>query len=434
MVNLSANHNIHGLDLLRSSVPAKFAVGIRFSGQRVCVSELRPCLDELQAKRALLRVVPQRSQWKWTLQLVPTAVPVPLEEVHALGDDRSMASLVESEIRTPHDFGAGVPGVKCTLVNHIGCDDQAILLTAHHALLDGRSVQLLLQDIFKLLGRPAGAALDADDNVTGFFEHMPACSQADIDSFALHERARQQDIGRMAPLLDTSGSAVAQRVEFVSFGTAATRRIVAQAKHRGVSVTSLLSAAVAKAVGACHASSTLLNMNLDVDGRRGLGEGMQRALGLLNTHINFPPQLMPTAAGDLWGHAQACHGFIQEALKRNWQTATWKFLPAPWAIKTLSAMAPMALIKHLAQTDRKVTLSNLGVVQQQPVFTLIEGFFAGTTVPFGGLYVCNVITVGSRLTVGVVTVEPWASAAQSAAFCSALRAAVDAACGNGATI
>ena len=424
-MDLSANHNINGLDLLRSSVPAKFTVGARVSGKRVSVSELRPCLDELQAKRALLRAVPQKVPWNWTMRLVQTAIPVPLEEVQ-LEDSSSIASLVETELRTPNDFGAGVPGVKCTLVD-IGHCDQAILLTVHHALFDGRSAQFLLQDIFKLLGA-AGAGLEADDNVTGFFEHQTACSQTDIDSFALHERARQQDIGHMAPLLDASAEASAQRVDFLSFSTAATQRIIAQAKQRGVSVTSLLSAAIAKAVGECHASSSMLNMNLDVDGRRGLSADMQRALGLLNTHINFPPQLMTTAAGDLWAQAQACHQFIQQALERNWQTATWKFLPAPWAIKALSTMAPMALIKHIALTDKTVTLSNLGVVPQQPGFTMVEGFFAGTSVPFGGLYVCNILTVGARLTIGVVSVEPWVSTAQSAAFCSALRAAVDTAC------
>lgn len=116
------------------------------------VEALERALAEVVARHAALRtrfgVVDAEP-----VQVVDPVAPMPLP-VHVAGDEAPLEDVLAAAVRSPFDLSTG-PLLRADLVRR-GSREHVLVLTAHHAVVDGWSLRLLFEELTALYAAGAG--------------------------------------------------------------------------------------------------------------------------------------------------------------------------------------------------------------------------------------------------------------------------------------
>lgn len=121
---------------------------------------LRAALDALQRRHPLLavRIAEESGRFRFETDGVP---PIPLTLLQRSGD-ALWTRVAEAELGRPLDEEAG-PLARCTYLAPAGADGRAeIVLTFHHAVIDGASAQALAGELLDLCAPEGAAGASAD--------------------------------------------------------------------------------------------------------------------------------------------------------------------------------------------------------------------------------------------------------------------------------
>ncbi|MFI5751902.1 amino acid adenylation domain-containing protein [Streptomyces sp. NPDC051644] len=154
------------------------AVRYRFPGS-LDVSRLRAALDTLAARHEALR----RGFVKPALSLTARKVSVACRWVDARGvSDDSVRELVDTEVRTPFDLGR--PPLLRALVVDRGDSGSELVLTAHHLVCDGISLDLVeaqLQQLYEDGSGSEGSEWERESAVRQAVSVRPRDAEAALD-------------------------------------------------------------------------------------------------------------------------------------------------------------------------------------------------------------------------------------------------------------
>jgi amino acid adenylation domain-containing protein len=147
-------------------------------------------LGEVAARHAALRTVIDADE---PVQRVIARAGVPLEIADAAAwSDGELRARLDGEARRPFRFADGPP-VRAALFRR-GEGDQVLLLAAHHAVLDFRSLEIVFDELFRALGAPSAAPAG------GAAAQYPAFArwQRELLAGAEGERLRSRLVDRLA--------------------------------------------------------------------------------------------------------------------------------------------------------------------------------------------------------------------------------------------
>jgi amino acid adenylation domain-containing protein len=124
---------------------------LRFRGA-LDVSALQRCFDELLSRHESLRTTFQHGDQEPVQHIHPTSVvPFTLVDLQALPEqerEREARRLADEEAQSPFDLARG-PLLRTTLVR-LGQEEHLLLLTMHHIVSDGGSMDVLLREMAAL--------------------------------------------------------------------------------------------------------------------------------------------------------------------------------------------------------------------------------------------------------------------------------------------
>lgn len=134
----------------------------------IAVGKFHRCWREMTARHPVLR-----SSFDWwsldgAVQVVydPEASVIPLNYVDLRGDESSaQAAAVESFLQEDRQRGIDlrVPGLLRLYLAHVADDEWTLVLTIHHLLFDGWSLDLILQELAERYRSPSANLLDVAD-------------------------------------------------------------------------------------------------------------------------------------------------------------------------------------------------------------------------------------------------------------------------------
>lgn len=115
---------------------------------------LRGTLDEAALRSAVTRLFARHDGLR--LRFAPTgermivapAGPVTIERIDARGDQERLSAFIEREATTPFDLVAGPLARLCLAT--LAEDEHALVLTAHHIICDGWSINILITELAEL--------------------------------------------------------------------------------------------------------------------------------------------------------------------------------------------------------------------------------------------------------------------------------------------
>ncbi|GAA1499945.1 hypothetical protein GCM10009827_004260 [Dactylosporangium maewongense] len=239
---------------------------------------------------------------------VPTPVQViaPAETVPAVvsvvdtPDDAAFAALVDRDQTEPFDLAAP-PLVRLTVARRPGGRD-ALLLTSHFLLWDGWSRELVLRDLFALYAGRTPAAPTA--SFTDYLRWLTTRDTAGSGAAWRNALAGVTEATLVAPEAAGRAPMLSERVHAV-LPADVTARLTEQARRGGVTLNSLLTAALGLVIGYETGRADVV-LGTTVAGRPTELPGIDQVVGLF---LNTVPARVTAAAGatvlDLARRAQA---------------------------------------------------------------------------------------------------------------------------------
>ncbi len=268
-------------------------------GGRVDADRLRRAADSLVSRYANLRTAFTTGSTGRPVQVVLGGVTVPWRELDARGaSDADRDRNVErafAEDRTRGFVLSEPPLLRFTLVR-TAADAWALGVTAHHILMDGWSMPLLMQDLMTLYALGGdGTGLPSAPDYREFLEWLSRQDrQASLDRWAQALR------GVDGPTVLTSTERVDPRevgsdrviMEFTEERTAALRRLAAES---GVTVNTVVQAAWAVLLGRMTGRRDVV-FGATVSGRPAELPGVESMVGLFINTIPVRVDLPPAAS------------------------------------------------------------------------------------------------------------------------------------------
>ena len=244
--------------------------------------DLRAALDRLQGRHPLLRAGIGRSKGRFYFQKLAPAPPLPLSLVFRQ-DEASWRTVTEEALNTTFDRSG--PLLKCWHVTGPDTGESEVIVGFHHAIVDGIAARLLLHELLSLAGK---VALPEPLDRPVYPRFPPSFRKVRLAprllAFAGRQladewRYRQKGIG--APVPAHSHNAI------LSFrlSPALSRQLTLRAGREGLSLNSVLLAAIAHAVF-----------------RRRYGNREERPARLIS-FADLRPALVPPVSGQQLG----CH-------------------------------------------------------------------------------------------------------------------------------
>jgi hypothetical protein len=223
-----------------------------------------------------------------------------LARVEALDDTLDLAAEAEAEFAVGFGAGDGLPA-RLTLFHE---PDRAVLLLAmHHAALDGKSGQLILQDLVAAAaGEPLGPPVGITPGLSALFG-LPAIGPYRTTAVGC---AAGQDVP--AQLGEPQEKAVTQRLTLSRRETSA---LLAASQRAGATSHGALVASLALAGRRIpeHMPEATVNCSTPVDYRRALG--LQDAVGLLIGLHAAPVDIPDESAQSIWDFSRSLGGQLR---------------------------------------------------------------------------------------------------------------------------
>ncbi|MFF5078188.1 amino acid adenylation domain-containing protein [Actinoplanes sp. NPDC000266] len=244
---------------------------------------LRAAAQAVQDRHANLRAAFRPRKAGQPVQLVPTALPVDFTEA---AEGASVGDVAEAERKRPFDL-ARPPLLRWTLVG-LGGERHALVLTAHHILLDGWSAPLVVRDLltFYAGGKPPAARPYKDYLAWVARQDRGAAERAWRDALAGVEEATL-----VAP--GAERAAVEPAVIERKVGVA---RVAEVARARGLTLNTVVQGAYALVLAELTGRDDLV-FGATVSGRPGALAGVEDMVGLF---INTVPVRVRPRPADTW--------------------------------------------------------------------------------------------------------------------------------------
>ncbi|WP_405806434.1 amino acid adenylation domain-containing protein [Streptomyces sp. NBC_00210] len=172
------------------------------------------------------------------VQLIPREVPVPWRETAAAGDLDELTELTDRDRSEPFDVGRP-PLIRFTLIG-TGPDSHRLLITCHHILLDGWSMPILLQELFAAYGAGGDAAsLPAVTAYKTYLSWLAGQDQQAASAAWQQLLSGLEEPSRLVPAPPGRTPVLPERC-VRELDEAATQRLTAWARERGVTLSSVL--------------------------------------------------------------------------------------------------------------------------------------------------------------------------------------------------
>ncbi|XVV08454.1 amino acid adenylation domain-containing protein [Actinoplanes sp. CA-131856] len=244
---------------------------------------LRAAAQAVQDRHANLRAAFRPRKAGQPVQLVPAALPVDFTEI---GPGASVAEVAEAERSRPFDL-ARPPLLRWALIR-LGDERHALVLTAHHILLDGWSAPLVVRDLltFYAGGEPPAARPYKDYLAWVARQDQDAAERAWRDALAGVEEATL-----IAPGADRSAGepvAIERPVDVA--------RVTDVARARGLTLNTVVQGAYALVLAELTGRDDLV-FGATVSGRPGGLTGVEDMVGLF---INTVPVRVRPRPTDTW--------------------------------------------------------------------------------------------------------------------------------------
>ncbi|CAL9433642.1 amino acid adenylation domain-containing protein [Streptomyces sp. enrichment culture] len=224
------------------------------------------------------------------VQLIPREVPLPWRETDGTRDPQGPEALTARDRTEPFDVGRP-PLIRFTLIT-TGPDRHRFLVTCHHILLDGWSMPLLLSELFTAYA--AGGDPSVLPAVTAYKSYLSWLSRRDEPAAAA---AYAELLGgleeptRLVPAPPGRAPVLPER-HVARLDAAATARLTAWARDRGVTLSSVLQGVWAVVLGALTGRDDVV-FGTTTSGRPPELPGVESMVGLF---INTLPVRLGTGA------------------------------------------------------------------------------------------------------------------------------------------
>ncbi|MEV4516217.1 non-ribosomal peptide synthase/polyketide synthase [Dactylosporangium sp. NPDC049525] len=267
--------------------------------RRVDVKAMTRAFGELLRRHPTLRAAFVGDGVPAPVQVIAPEVPATVAVVDVEGGD-AFAALAARDRTEPFDLAAP-PLVRLTVARHPDGRD-TLLLTSHFLLWDGWSRELVLRDLFALYAGRSTAAPSAS-----FTDYLGWLATRDTAASAAAWRRALGDVTEatlVAPEAAGRAPMLSERVLAV-LPAGVTARLTEQVRHAGVTLNSLLTAALGLVIG-YETGRTDVVFGTTVAGRPTELPGIDQVVGLF---LNTVPARVTATAGttvlDLARRAQA---------------------------------------------------------------------------------------------------------------------------------
>ncbi|WP_327011383.1 non-ribosomal peptide synthase/polyketide synthase [Dactylosporangium sp. NBC_01737] len=267
--------------------------------RRVDVEAMTRAVGELLRRHPTLRAAFVGDGVPAPVQVIAPEVPATVAVVE-VPDDDGFAALAARDRTEPFDLAAP-PLVRLTVARRPGGRD-TLLLTSHFLLWDGWSRELVLRDLFALYAGHTPA-----EPAASFTDYLGWLATRDTAASAAAWRRALGDVAEatlVAPEAAGRAPMLSERVLAV-LPAGVTARLTEQARHGGVTLNSLLTAALGLVIG-YETGRTDVVFGTTVAGRPTELPGIDQVVGLF---LNTVPARVTATAGatvlDLARRAQA---------------------------------------------------------------------------------------------------------------------------------
>ena len=266
-------------------------------------------MKALTARHRVLRTSIDVSRFSRPLQLVHREAPVDVE-VHDLrsmpADEQKRTLELWHDRERAQGFDVTRPGLVRIRVHRCGDEILQFHLVEHHAILDGWSVAVLLEELFQRYAGRLQSAPDSPLPADDLFRDYVAAEQAALTAPAMERYWRHQvedlPLGRLPWTDGRTATASAEPGErSVAIAAHVTAGLDALAASVGVSIKTVLLAAHMRVIAGLTGQRDVLT-GLVSNGRPEV-EGGERALGLF---LNTVPLSRSASGRDLAGARRRC--------------------------------------------------------------------------------------------------------------------------------
>ncbi|MEU8389534.1 amino acid adenylation domain-containing protein [Micromonospora sp. NPDC048843] len=264
--------------------PYTVQVGVELHGE-LDAAALRAAADALAARHTGLRAVLRHTGLSRPVQVVPATGVVSWREVNlaGLGDDAPVGSVLDEERSRP--FHLDGDALARFLLLRLADDRHQLVLTAHHILLDGWSLPVLVHDLLTLYHRGGDPATAAP--APSHAEHLAWLAAQDRDAAIAAWRdvlAGLEEPTRVAAAEPGRGPARPDET-VLELSVADSAAVAATARRHGVTVNTVVQAAWALVLAQLTGRRDVV-FGMTVAGRPADLLGAERIVGLL---INTVP-------------------------------------------------------------------------------------------------------------------------------------------------
>ncbi|WP_369354831.1 amino acid adenylation domain-containing protein [Streptomyces sp. cg2] len=268
----------------------------------VDTAALRTALSALTAQHPALRA---RFRWDCrgrAVQTVPETVEVPLREIDLSRlpeADRERAADEETRRDRDEPFDLAAPPLLRTVLLRLGDDRVRLLLSYHHILMDGWSMQVVLDDLAALYGQAASGAVPRPADRPSAFAYLRHVAGQDVALAGKHWQALLDGVTEPT-LLTSPGSAEQDRPHTVlrELPAERTTALRAQARERALSLNTLVLGAWALVLAQLTGRTDVVFGTVVADRPPHL-PGVESMVGLMNNAV--PVRVDTAAAGDRGG-------------------------------------------------------------------------------------------------------------------------------------
>lgn len=258
------------------------------------VDLLRDCAAALLARHANLRARFVQATVSRAVQVIPSRVDLPWRHVGAASDDEIVA--IETAERTrAFDLERG-PVIRFLLIE--GPQRWRFVVTAHHIVIDGWSLPLFMGELL-MLYRAGGDTAALPEAPRPYRDYIGWLAGRDQDASRELWRAHLAGVDEptlLTPALTSTAPAPGRpRLTEVTLDAAATTRLSAAARSRGVTMNTLIQMAWASLLSVAT-DRTDVTFGVTVSGRPGELAGVERMVGLFINTVPLRVRLDPAAA------------------------------------------------------------------------------------------------------------------------------------------
>ncbi|GGT22206.1 MULTISPECIES: non-ribosomal peptide synthetase [Streptomyces] len=250
-----------------------------------------------------------RAGFRWdcrgrAVQFVPEKAAVPLREVDLAGlPEGERGPAAEAEARRDRDepFDPAAPPLLRAVLLRLGGDRSLLLLSYHHILMDGWSMQVALADLADLYGQAASGAVPALAARPSALAYLRYVADQDAALAGKHWQALLGGVTEptlLTPPPGGGGERVRPRTVLVELPAGRTAALRARARERGLSLNTLVLGAWALVLAQLTGRTDVVFGTVVADRPPHL-PGVESMVGLMNNAV--PVRVDTAAAGDRGG-------------------------------------------------------------------------------------------------------------------------------------